>query len=129
MFEAATLIQCRKIGPFPLILIGTAFWHNLIELMDDMLREGAISAEDTGFGFVTDSPAQAVEMILSSQPPGGHRTLVCFAGFGRREGQMTKPIETNQHQYRRRRCARTQRSHLRRRTRRGKSGLASVRNP
>jgi uncharacterized protein (TIGR00730 family) len=69
MFEAATLIQCHKIGPFPLILIGTAFWQNLVELMYDMLREGAISAEDTGFGFVTDSPAQAVEMILSSQPP------------------------------------------------------------
>lgn len=69
MFEAATLIQCRKIGPFPLILIGTAFWNNLIELMYDMLREGAISAEDTGFGFVTDSPAQAIEMIVSSQPP------------------------------------------------------------
>ncbi len=68
MFEAATLIQCGKIGPFPLILIGCAFWQNLIELMEDMLREGAISAEDTGFGFVTDSPAQAVEMILSSQP-------------------------------------------------------------
>jgi uncharacterized protein (TIGR00730 family) len=69
MFEAATLIQCRKIGPFPLILIGTGFWHNLVELMYDMLREGAISEEDTGFAFVTDSPSQAVEMILSSQPP------------------------------------------------------------
>ena len=69
MFEAATLIQCHKIGPFPLILMGTAFWQNLIELMYDMLREGAISVEDTGFAFVTDSPAQAVEMIVSSQPP------------------------------------------------------------
>jgi len=69
MFEAATLIQCHKIGPFPLILIGTAFWQKLIELMYDMLGEGAISTEDTGFAFVTDSPAQAVEMIVSSQPP------------------------------------------------------------
>jgi predicted Rossmann-fold nucleotide-binding protein len=68
MFEAATLIQCHKIGPFPLILIGTAFWRNLIELMHDMLDAGAISIEDTGFGFITDSPAQAVEMILSSLP-------------------------------------------------------------
>lgn len=68
MFEAATLIQCRKIGPFPLILIGENFWKNLIEMMYDMQREGAISEEDTGFGFVTDSPAEAVRMILSSQP-------------------------------------------------------------
>jgi uncharacterized protein (TIGR00730 family) len=69
MFEAATLIQCHKIGPFPVILIGTSFWEKLIDLMYDMQREGAISDEDTGFGFVTDSPSQAVQMILSSQPP------------------------------------------------------------
>jgi uncharacterized protein (TIGR00730 family) len=68
MFEAATLIQCHKIGPFPVILIGTEFWKKLIELMYEMLYAGAISNEDTGFGFVTDSPSQAVEMILSSQP-------------------------------------------------------------
>jgi uncharacterized protein (TIGR00730 family) len=80
LFEAATLIQCRKIGPFPLILVGTAFWQNLIELMDDMLRESAISAEDTGFGFVTDSPTQAVEMILSSQPPNVIERLTARAG-------------------------------------------------
>lgn len=68
MFEAATLIQCHKIGPFPLILIGKSFWQNLIELMYDMLREGAISEDDTGFGFLTDSPAEAVRMIVESQP-------------------------------------------------------------
>jgi uncharacterized protein (TIGR00730 family) len=68
MFEAATLIQCRKIGPFPLILIGQAFWKNLVELMYDMLSEGAISREDTGFGFVTDSPEEAVRLIVESQP-------------------------------------------------------------
>ena len=69
LFEAATLIQCRKIGPFPLILIGKQFWRNLLELMYDMLGEGAISEEDTGFGYLTDSPEEAVRMILSSQPP------------------------------------------------------------
>jgi predicted Rossmann-fold nucleotide-binding protein len=69
LFEAATLIQCGKIGPFPLILMGKAFWKNLVELMYDMLREGAISIEDSGFGFLTDSPAQAVRMILESLPP------------------------------------------------------------
>ena len=60
MFEAATLIQCQKIGPFPVLLIGKAFWNNLVELIYDMLHQGAISFEDTGFGFVTDSPAEAV---------------------------------------------------------------------
>ncbi len=85
MFEAATLIQCHKIGPFPLILIGKNFWKNLVELMYDMLHEGAISIEDTGFGFVTDSPAEAVDMILSSQPATVAERLAAVraAGGGR----------------------------------------------
>jgi len=66
MFEAATLIQCRKIGPFPLVLVGRKFWTNLVELMWDMLHEGAISREDTGFGWVTDSPKEAVELIVKT---------------------------------------------------------------
>jgi uncharacterized protein (TIGR00730 family) len=69
MFEAATLIQCHKIGPFPLMLIGKDFWKNLVELLYDMLHEGAISPEDTGFAYLTDSPAEAVRLILSSLPP------------------------------------------------------------
>ncbi len=69
IFEAATLIQCRKIGPFPLMLIGKGFWNNLIELLYDMEAEGAISPEDSGFGYLTDSPAEAVRMIVSSVPP------------------------------------------------------------
>jgi uncharacterized protein (TIGR00730 family) len=69
LFEAATLIQCGKIGPFPLLLIGKEFWRNLMELMYDLVREGAIGLEDTGFGYLTDSPAEAVRMILESLPP------------------------------------------------------------
>ena len=68
MFEAATLIQCRKIGPFPLILIGKEFWKSLIDLMYQMQEEGAISPEDSGFGYLTDSPAEAVKMIVESLP-------------------------------------------------------------
>ena len=56
-----------------------------------MLREGAISAEDTGFAFVTDSPAQAVEMIVSSQPPTVIERLSRAGDVGR--NRMSKPIE------------------------------------
>jgi uncharacterized protein (TIGR00730 family) len=69
LFEAATLIQCGKIGPFPLLLIGKAFWRNLMELMYDLLGEGAISVEDTGFAYITDSPDEAVQMIVETLPP------------------------------------------------------------
>jgi uncharacterized protein (TIGR00730 family) len=69
LFEAATLIQCGKIGPFPLMLLGRAFWRNVMELMYDLLREGAILPEETGFAYVTDSPAEAVATILENIPP------------------------------------------------------------
>ena len=88
MFEAATLVQCHKIGPFPLILIGKSFWKNLIELLYDMLREGAISEEDTGFGFVTDSPSEAVRMILSSQPATVTERLAAVKAAGQKQPQI-----------------------------------------
>jgi uncharacterized protein (TIGR00730 family) len=68
MFEAATLIQCRKIGPFPVILMGQSFWKHLRNLFSDLRESGAISPEDLGFGRILDSPAQAVRLIRERIP-------------------------------------------------------------
>jgi uncharacterized protein (TIGR00730 family) len=68
MFEAATLIQCRKIGPFPLVLLGQRFWGNLREFIWDLREEGAISPEDPGFGAILDSPREAVSLIVERIP-------------------------------------------------------------
>jgi uncharacterized protein (TIGR00730 family) len=68
LFEAATLIQCRKIGPFPVILLGQKFWSGLREWGQFMMKEGVFAKDEIGFGHVTDSPRQAVEMILRSMP-------------------------------------------------------------
>lgn len=69
LFEAATLIQCRKIGPFPLILMGTEFWQGLREWGQFMMKQGVFAKEEIGFGHVTDSPAEAVDLILRGLPP------------------------------------------------------------
>lgn len=69
LFEAATLIQCNKIGPFPLVLIGTEFWSGIRDFTAHLLKEGAISPEDPGFARITDSPKEAVELVLASLPP------------------------------------------------------------
>ena len=69
MFEAATLIQCRKVGPFPLILLGSAFWENLRQFVWDLRDGGAISPEDIGFAAILDSPAEAVELIVKRVLP------------------------------------------------------------
>jgi predicted Rossmann-fold nucleotide-binding protein len=68
MFEAATLIQCNKIGPFPLILMGDEFWSGIRDFSAHLRDTGAISPEDLGFGRITDSPQEAVELVLASLP-------------------------------------------------------------
>jgi len=69
LFEAATLIQCRKIGPFPVILMGSRFWRGLREWGQFMMKEGVFAKDEIGFGYVTDSPGEAVALIVRSLPP------------------------------------------------------------
>ena len=68
MFEAATLIQCRKIGPFPLILMGERFWDGLRTWGQYMMEQGVFAKDEIGFGRVTDSPKEAVDLIVRSLP-------------------------------------------------------------
>ena len=68
LFEAATLIQCRKIGPFPLLLLGEDYWDRLREFVWDLRDEGAIATEEVGFARIVDSPREAVEIILDRIP-------------------------------------------------------------
>jgi len=75
MFEAATLIQCQKIGPFPLILMGASFWQGLRRWGQFMIKQGVFAQEEIGFGRITDSPAEAVDIIVRGLPPSV-RTLL-----------------------------------------------------
>lgn len=69
LFEAATLIQCRKIGPFPLILMGTKFWDGFKKWGNYMIKQGVFDREEVGFGRITDSPREAVDLIVRGLPP------------------------------------------------------------
>lgn len=75
LFEAATLVQCRKIGPFPVILMGAAFWKGLREWGQEMMKAGVFTKEELGFGYVTDSPQEAVELVLRSLPAALRKLL------------------------------------------------------
>jgi hypothetical protein len=68
LYEAATLIQCRKIGPFPVVLVGKKFWRGMQDWGRLMMKEGVFNQEEIGFGKVTDSPKEAVDLILRSLP-------------------------------------------------------------
>ena len=68
MIEAATLVQCKKIGPFPLILMGRSFWKGLQTWGKHLMKHGVFQKEELGFGRITDSPREAVELILQTLP-------------------------------------------------------------
>lgn len=68
LFEAVTLIQCHKVGPFPVILIGGKFWKGLRDFVGFMASEGVFSPEEIGFSKIVETPEEAIEMVLSSLP-------------------------------------------------------------
>lgn len=75
LFEAATLIQCGKIGPFPLILMGAKFWRGMREWGQEMMKQGVFARDEIGFGYVTDSPQEAVDLVVRSLPRAVRRCL------------------------------------------------------
>jgi hypothetical protein len=82
MFEAATLIQTGKIGPFPLVLMGASYWAPLLEFLKrDMVAAGTIDAHDVHRILVTDDPEHAA----------AHVRDVAVNAFGLRFGPPPKP--------------------------------------
>jgi uncharacterized protein (TIGR00730 family) len=64
LFEALTLIQTGKIRPFPVVLIGQAYWSGLVRwLHDPVLKEGKIAPEALKIFALVDSPEEAVSTI------------------------------------------------------------------
>ena len=68
MFEAATLIQTRKMGPFPIICYGTEFWRELTHLMKRLVAAGSVGQDELDFLQFTDSPKEAVDLITGALP-------------------------------------------------------------
>ena len=65
LFEAITLIQTKKIGKFPIVLVGKSFWAGLIEWIKQIMlkKEKNISPEDLDLFSVVDTVDQALEII------------------------------------------------------------------
>jgi uncharacterized protein (TIGR00730 family) len=45
-FEALTLVQTHKIPHFPVLLFGGDYWSGLLQQIDQMIAQGAISPDD-----------------------------------------------------------------------------------
>ena len=64
MSEALTLIQTKKIGRFPIVLVGKKFWKGLIDwFMKVLVMEGMISENDDELFSVVDTPEEAIKVI------------------------------------------------------------------
>jgi uncharacterized protein (TIGR00730 family) len=63
LFEAITLIQTGKIKNFPIVIMGTEYWRELIDFIGKMARLGMISASDASLIFTTDSVEEAIAHI------------------------------------------------------------------
>lgn len=76
LFEAATLIQCKKIGPFPVILMGESFWKGMRQWGLFLKKQGVFTEDEVRFGWVTDSPAGAIDVIRRSLSPAIRERLM-----------------------------------------------------
>jgi uncharacterized protein (TIGR00730 family) len=64
IFEVMTLIQTRRIKPFPVILAGRDYWSGLLDWIRRRLEdEGMISPGDIDIVQVIDDPDEIVRMV------------------------------------------------------------------
>ncbi len=63
LIEALTLVQTRKLEPFPIVLVGKEFWDNTIDF-DYLLSEGVIDSEDMKLFWYAESAQEIWDGIL-----------------------------------------------------------------
>ncbi len=64
-FEALTLIQTKKIGRFPIILVGKKYWQGLLDWIENTMLEAEsnINREDLKLFNLVDTADEAVTVI------------------------------------------------------------------
>ena len=74
LFEAFTLIQTEKIQRFPIILVGSDYWRDLIEwIKNTLLKEKYISEEDLDLIEVVDTAEEVVTSLSNFHKKGLYR--------------------------------------------------------
>jgi uncharacterized protein (TIGR00730 family) len=64
IFEALTLIQTKRIKPFPVVLVGSDYWNGVLGWVKEaMLHRKYIFPEDLDLCTVLDDPDQVVSTI------------------------------------------------------------------
>lgn len=74
LFEAFTLIQTEKIQRFPIILVGSEYWRDLIEwIKNTLLKQKYISEEDLDLIEVVDTAEEVVTSLSNFHKKGLYR--------------------------------------------------------
>jgi len=64
LFESLTLVQTKRIEPFPIILMGKDYWQGLIGWMNNsLLKKSCIRKNDMKIFKIADSPQEARKLI------------------------------------------------------------------
>jgi len=63
-FEAITLVQTRRIDPFPIILVGNEYWKGMMHWMEHtLLPAKTIDRSDLKIFTIVDTPQEVVSAI------------------------------------------------------------------
>jgi uncharacterized protein (TIGR00730 family) len=64
LFEVMTLVQTRRIRPFPIIMVGTDYWGGLLEwIRNQLLAQSFIAHKDMDIIQLLDDPEEIVGTI------------------------------------------------------------------
>ncbi len=65
LFEALTLIQTKKIGKFPIVLVGKEYWGGLLDWIKGTMltAQNNISEKDLDLFNLVETPTEAVKVI------------------------------------------------------------------
>ncbi|MDA1260150.1 MAG: TIGR00730 family Rossman fold protein [Planctomycetota bacterium] len=70
IFETATLIQTKKINPFPLILVDRAYWSPLLDFVRErMLAAGNVGTDDLELLDLVDTAEEALAIVRARALP------------------------------------------------------------
>ncbi len=61
LFEMVTLVKTEHMAPFPIVLLGKAYWKPMMTFIENsLLKEGAITKDELATITLTDSVEEAV---------------------------------------------------------------------
>ncbi|MBT8090973.1 MAG: LOG family protein [Gammaproteobacteria bacterium] len=63
LFETLNLVQCRRIDPLPVVLVGRQFWQRAVDL-EFLATEGLIDAEDRSLYSYAETAEQVWHCIV-----------------------------------------------------------------